>query len=88
LSDFSFNEVLRRPRPTDVKKYDKNLYLIFKNIRGQLLHEEMRFLNTISTVRFFEIGTEYDINLGRHLNPELPPMRDFASRQAQLALFP
>jgi hypothetical protein len=49
----------------------------------------MRFLNTISTIRFFfEIGTEYDINLGRHLNPELPPMRDFASRQAQLALFP
>ena len=48
----------------------------------------MRFLNIISTIRFLEICTEYDLNLGRHLNPELPPMRDFASRQAQLALFP
>jgi hypothetical protein len=49
-------------------------------IRGQLLSEKMRFENIqIFHIRFFKISSDYDLNLCRYLNPELPPMRDFAS---------
>ena len=36
-----------------------------------------KYLNFPHT--FFKFQWDYDLNLGRYLNPELPPMRDFGS---------
>jgi hypothetical protein len=52
---------------------------VLKTIRGQLLPEKMRFENKFRPYVFFKFWCDYDLNLGRYLNPELPPMRDFAS---------
>ena len=38
-------------------------------------HETPKFHHTF----FFKIYSEYELNLCRYLNPELPPMREFAS---------
>ena len=50
-----------------------------------ILPEKMRFENTkISPTRFLKILFDYDLNLCRCSNPELPPMRDFGSLYFQI----
>jgi hypothetical protein len=66
--------VLHRPRRADVKKDVKN----YQVPTTAVLPEKMWFQN-ISPIRFFKFQWDYDLNLGRYLNPELPPMRGFAS---------
>jgi hypothetical protein len=49
--------------------------MMLKTIRGQLFQEKMRFENTIYPIRFVKFQCDYDLNFGRYLNPELPPIR-------------
>ena len=50
---------------------------VLKTIMG---HKKMRYQNTHIPLMFFvEVVSDYDLNLGRCLNPELTPMRDLGS---------
>ena len=44
-------------------------------LRENVIPKYLNFHHTF----FFKIRSEYDLNLCRYLNPELRPMRDFAS---------
>ena len=63
--------VLGFPRRADAK-------MVLKTIRG---HKKMRCQNIHIPLilLFFKVVSDYDLNLGRCLNPELTPLRNLAS---------
>jgi hypothetical protein len=52
---------------------------VLKTIRGQLLAIPKYQISRIDLRFFLKFCIDYDLNLGRYLNPNLPPIRDFAS---------
>jgi hypothetical protein len=65
--------VLGRPRHADAKNDVKN-YQGPTTSRENAIRKYLNFL-----IRFFKFCCDYDLNLCRYLNPELPPMRYLAS---------
>jgi hypothetical protein len=70
--------VLSLPRRADFKKYVKNYQGTGANYFPRKC--DSKILKFQHTFFFFKYYSNYDLNLGRYLNPELPPMRDFATR--------
>jgi hypothetical protein len=67
--------VLRHLRRVDAKKFVKN-YQRPTTSPKNVIRKHLEFPHTYL---FFKFYCDYDLNLCRNLNPELPPMRDLGS---------